>query len=96
MICWSLNRLCPFTIFIGANLRNVAPINNSSVVNAAVVLNQGLVSEPLLGPIEIRLPEAHDIKGVTIDFGKAYPVDFTIESDNHTVTVTVISCPISR
>ncbi len=55
---------------------------------ADVVLNQGLVSEPLLGPIEIRLPEAHDIKGVTIDFGKAYPVDFTIESDNHTVTVT--------
>ena len=50
---------------------------------ADVVLNQGLVSEPLLGPIEIRLPEAHDIKGVTIDFGKAYPVDFTIESDNH-------------
>lgn len=52
-----------------------------------VVLNQGIVTEGLLGVIEIRFPVAYDIKGLTIEFGKAYPVDFTIESDNHTVEI---------
>lgn len=55
---------------------------------ADVVLNQGVVSEELLGPVEIRFPVAYDIKGLTIEFGKAYPVDFTIESDNNTVEIT--------
>ncbi|MFT4005900.1 MAG: hypothetical protein QM683_09790 [Lacrimispora sp.] len=55
---------------------------------ADVVLNQGVVSEDLLGPIEIRFPVAYDIKGLTIEFGKAYPVDFSIESDNNTVEIT--------
>jgi len=53
-----------------------------------VVLNQGLVSKDLLGPIEIRFPIKYDIKGLTIEFGKAYPVNFTIESDNNTVEIT--------
>lgn len=52
-----------------------------------VVLNQGLVSKDLLDPIEIRFPIEYDIKGLTIEFGKAYPVDFTIESDNNTVAI---------
>jgi len=55
---------------------------------ADVVLNQGIVSEELLGPIEIRFPIEYDIKGLTIEFGKAYPVDFTIESDNNMVEIT--------
>jgi hypothetical protein len=54
---------------------------------ADVVLNQGLVSKELLGPIEIRFPIEYDIKGLTIEFGKAYPVDFVIESDNNTVAI---------
>lgn len=54
---------------------------------ADVVLNQGLVSKDLLGPIEIRFPIEYDIKGLTIEFGKAYPVDFIIESDNNTVAI---------
>jgi len=54
---------------------------------ADVVLNQGIVSEALLGPIEIRFPIEYDIKGLTIEFGKAYPVDFVIESDNNTVEI---------
>lgn len=53
-----------------------------------VVINQGIVSEGLKGPVEIRFPVQHDIKGLTIEFGKAYPVDFTIESDNNTLEVT--------
>lgn len=52
-----------------------------------VVLNQGLVSRDLFGPIGIRFPIAYDIKGLTIEFGKAYPVDFVIESDNNTVAI---------
>lgn len=53
-----------------------------------VLLNNGIVSEELLGVIEIQFSTPFlDIKGLTIDFGKAYPVDFIIESDNNTVTI---------
>lgn len=53
-----------------------------------VVLNQGIVSKELMGPVEIRFPVQHDIKGLTVEFGKAFPVDFIIESDNNTVEIT--------
>lgn len=53
-----------------------------------VVLNQGIVTDELLGVIEIRFPTAYDIKGLTVEFGKAYPVNFKIESDNHLVEIT--------
>lgn len=52
------------------------------------VLNQGIVTDRLLGAVEIRFPVQHDIKGLTIEFGKAYPVDFNIESDNGIVEIT--------
>lgn len=55
---------------------------------ADVVLNQGIVTEPLRGDIKIRFPVQYDIKGLTIEFGKAYPADFRIESDNNSVEVT--------
>lgn len=45
-------------------------------------INAGIVSKDLLGAAEIRFPVPYSIKGLTIDFGKAYPVDFRIESDN--------------
>ena len=54
---------------------------------ADVVLNQGIVSKELMGPVEIRFLVQHDIKGLTVEFGKAYPVDFIIESDNNTVEI---------
>lgn len=53
-----------------------------------VVLNQGIVTEKILGSVEIRFPIPYEIKGVTIEFGKAYPVDFVIESDENTVNIT--------
>lgn len=53
-----------------------------------VVLNQGIVSEELLGSILFEFPVAYDVRGLTIEFGAAYPVDFTIESDNKTVHIT--------
>ena len=52
------------------------------------VLNQGIVTDRLLGAVEIRFPVQHDIKGLTIEFGKAYPVNFNIESDNGTLEIT--------
>ena len=53
-----------------------------------VVLNQGIVSETIMGQIEIRFPVQYDIKGLTVEFGKAYPVDFRIESDHNTVEIS--------
>ena len=55
---------------------------------ADVVLNQGIVTDGLKGEIEIRSPVQYDIKGLTVEFGKAYPVEFTIISDNRTLNVT--------
>ena len=52
------------------------------------VLNQGIITDDLLGEVEIRFPVQHDIKGLTVEFGKAYPVDFSIVSDEHTVEIT--------
>ena len=42
------------------------------------VLNQGIVTDDLLGEVEICFPVQHDIKGLTVEFGKAYPVDFSM------------------
>ena len=55
---------------------------------ADVVLNQGIVTDGLQGAIEIQFPVQYDIKGLTVEFGKAYPVDFSIISDGNTVEIT--------
>lgn len=54
---------------------------------ADVVLNQGLVTDALLGTAEFRFPVEYNIRGLTIEFGRAYPVDFTIVSDNKTLDI---------
>lgn len=53
-----------------------------------VVLNQGIVSKGLLGSIEIRFPFPYDIKGLTVEFGDAYPTEFSIVSDSGTLTIS--------
>lgn len=55
---------------------------------ADAVLNQGIVSDKLFGDIKVRFPVEYNIKGLTIEFGRAFPVDFKIESDNNVVEVT--------
>lgn len=55
---------------------------------ANAVLNQGIVTDDILGIIEIHFPVQYDIKGLTVEFGKAYPVDFSIISNNNTIEVT--------
>nr|DAJ36116.1 MAG TPA: hypothetical protein [Caudoviricetes sp.] len=46
------------------------------------VLNQGMVSKDIMGDVQFTFPIPYDLRGITIDFGKAYPVDFTITTDN--------------
>lgn len=52
------------------------------------VLNQGAVSEEILGGIEIHFSVPYNLRGLTIEFGKAYPVDFKISSDNKELEIT--------
>lgn len=56
--------------------------------SADVVLNQGIVTERAMGDIKVRFPVPYNIMGLTIDFGKAYPAEFRIESDNGAVDIT--------
>lgn len=44
--------------------------------------NQGIVTEELLGTVYVVFNfHGLDIKGLTIDFGECYPVEFTVEND---------------
>ena len=52
------------------------------------VLNQGIVTHEALGAVRIEFPVAYDLKGLTIDFGEVYPVDFFVESDNRTLEIS--------
>lgn len=45
------------------------------------VLNQGIVSREIKGIIDFIFPVPVDLRGVTIDFGKTYPEEFTIVTD---------------
>mgnify|MGYP000866502810 FL=1 len=51
--------------------------------------NSGLIAGNTLAAITIRFADGpYDIKGLMVDFGLAYPIDFMIESDASTVTIT--------
>ena len=52
------------------------------------VLNQGIVSKDIEGTIDFIFPVPVDLRGVTIDFGKAYPEAFTIVTDQSWKDVT--------
>ena len=52
------------------------------------VLNQGIVSKEIKGIIDFIFPVPVDLRGVTIDFGKAYPEEFTIVTDQSLKDVT--------
>lgn len=72
--------------------QNYTQVNNSMYFlprdKQDVVLNNGIISDHLLEAIEISFPIPYSIKGLTVDFGKAYPVDFMIESSNHIEEIT--------
>lgn len=52
------------------------------------VLNQGIVSKKIKGIIDFIFPVPVDLRGVTIDFGKTYPEEFTIVTDQSLKDVT--------
>nr|DAK27350.1 MAG TPA: hypothetical protein [Caudoviricetes sp.] len=52
------------------------------------VLNQGIVSKKIKGIIDFIFPVPVDLRGVTIDFGKTYPEEFTIVTDQSWKDVT--------
>lgn len=47
--------------------------------------NNGIATEGILGAIRINFPERYDIKGLTIDFGVAYPTNFTVQTETKTL-----------
>lgn len=51
------------------------------------VLNQGIVTKELKGALLFAFPDPYDIKGLTIEFGDVYPVDFRIESNTNIVEI---------
>ena len=53
----------------------------------AAVLNQGIVTRQLLGAVRIVFQVPQDIKGLTVEFGRAWPVDFVIRSDHREVEI---------
>lgn len=55
---------------------------------ADYLFNNGAISKGILGAICIRFGAAYDIRGLTIDWGPNYPVDFTITNGDKTVTYT--------
>lgn len=54
---------------------------------ADYLMNNGIISEDLRGPICFRFDQSYDIRGLTVDFGRCYPVDFTISNGQKSITI---------
>ena len=54
--------------------------------SATYIYNQGAISENILGAITFVFNTSYDIKGLTIEFGRNYPTDFTITNGSDTYT----------
>lgn len=54
----------------------------------AQFLINGITTSGLLQPIRIDFPQIYAIKGITLEFGSAYPTEFTIETTEKTLTYT--------
>ena len=54
--------------------------------SAQYVYNQGAISADILGAIVFAFDTAYDIKGLTIDFGRNYPTDFTVANGTDSYT----------
>lgn len=50
--------------------------------------NNGLVTSDILSPIRIDFSEYYALKGLTINFGSAFPTEFMVETSKHTLTYT--------
>ena len=52
-----------------------------------VALEQGAITKALLGTFKVTFGHAYDLVGLTINFGKNYPIDFDIITDTGTYEV---------
>ena len=52
------------------------------------ILPNGLVTNDILQPIRIDFPQIYAIKGITLEFGNAYPTEFTIETSEKILNYT--------
>lgn len=50
------------------------------------ILANGIVTDGVLTPIRIDFGGLYDIKGLTLDFGPAYPTEFTVQTENNLLT----------
>lgn len=55
---------------------------------ADYMFNGGIITQDLSGAVRIAFDNVYDIRGLTIDFGRCYPVDFTISNGSMTVQIT--------
>lgn len=55
---------------------------------ADYLFNGGIISEGTLTPICFSFGTVYDIRGLTIDWGRNYPVDFTISNGTKSVEIT--------
>lgn len=54
----------------------------------AQFLTNGIATSDILQPIRIDFPQIYAIKGITLEFGSAYPTEFTIETAEKTLNYT--------
>ena len=55
---------------------------------ADYLYNNGVISKDLLGPVCLKFGAAYDIRGLTVNWGRNYPVDFTVSNGTKTVEYT--------
>lgn len=56
--------------------------------DAEYLFNGGIITEDICGTIRFAFDNTYDIRGLTIDFGRSYPVDFTISNGGKTIRIT--------
>lgn len=56
--------------------------------NAEYLFNAGAVTAGLLGAVCFQFGTVYDIRGLTIDFGRNYPVDFAVSNGTKTAVFT--------
>lgn len=52
------------------------------------LFNGGIITNGICGAIRFDFDNTYDIRGLTIDFGRCYPVDFTVSNGRKTIRIT--------
>lgn len=52
------------------------------------LMKNGVVTDGFLGSIRLDFPQVYALKGITLDFGSAYPTEFRIETAEKTLVYT--------